>query len=88
MRHASPVMTLGTYAKAVTADKRLAQDAIAALFAGKALRSPSINVTTLLDLVVRAKLLKILVGTAGFEPTASAVWRYHSTRILLTVKEL
>jgi integrase len=36
MRHSSPVMTLGTYAKAVTADKRLAQDAIAALFVGKA----------------------------------------------------
>src|SRR6266702_4266651 len=36
MRHASPVMTLGIYAKAVTADKRLAQDAIAALFIGKA----------------------------------------------------
>jgi hypothetical protein len=27
-------MTMGTYAKAVTADKRLAQDAIAALFVG------------------------------------------------------
>jgi integrase len=36
MRHSSPVMTLGTYAKAVTADKRLAQDVIAALFTGKA----------------------------------------------------
>ena len=36
MRHSSPVITLGTYAKAVTADKRLAQDAIAALFVGKA----------------------------------------------------
>jgi integrase len=35
MRHSSPVMTLGTYAKAVTADKRIAQDAIAALFVGK-----------------------------------------------------
>jgi integrase len=35
MRHASPVMTLGTYAKAVTADKRTAQDAIAALFVGE-----------------------------------------------------
>ncbi len=31
LRHASPVMTLGTYAKAVTADKRIAQNAIAAL---------------------------------------------------------
>jgi hypothetical protein len=29
------VMTLGTYAKAVTAEKRHAQDAIAALFVGK-----------------------------------------------------
>jgi hypothetical protein len=28
-------MTLGTYTKAVTADKRIAQDAIAALFMGK-----------------------------------------------------
>jgi integrase len=35
MRHSSPLMTLGTYAKAVTADKRLAQDAIAALFVGR-----------------------------------------------------
>jgi integrase len=35
LRHSSPVMTLGTYAKAVTADKRIAQDAIAALFVGK-----------------------------------------------------
>ena len=34
MRHSSPVMTMGTYAKAVTADKRIAQDAIAALFLG------------------------------------------------------
>ena len=34
LRHSSPVMTMGTYAKAVTADKRLAQDAIAALFVG------------------------------------------------------
>src|SRR5260370_5269582 len=31
MSHSSPVMTLGTHANAVTADKRLAQDAIAAL---------------------------------------------------------
>jgi integrase len=36
LRHSSPVMTLGTYAKAVTADKRQAQDAIAALFTGNA----------------------------------------------------
>ncbi len=34
LRHSSPVMTLGTYAKAVTADKRQAQDAIAAMFVG------------------------------------------------------
>jgi len=32
LRHSSPVMTLGIYAKAVTADKRNAQDAVAALF--------------------------------------------------------
>jgi integrase len=32
LRHSSPIMTLGIYAKAVTADKRIAQDAIAALF--------------------------------------------------------
>ena len=32
MRHSSPLMTMGVYAKAVTADKRNAQDAIAALF--------------------------------------------------------
>jgi integrase len=31
MRHASPVMTLGTYAQAVTSDKREAQDRIAAM---------------------------------------------------------
>jgi integrase len=31
MRHATPVMTLGTYAQAVTSDKREAQDRIAAL---------------------------------------------------------
>ncbi|CAN5582122.1 hypothetical protein BH10ACI4_BH10ACI4_08550 [soil metagenome] len=35
MRHASPLMTLGTSAKSVTADKRHAQDLIAALFASK-----------------------------------------------------
>ena len=34
MRHASPGITLGVYAKAVTADKRQAQDGIAALFVG------------------------------------------------------
>lgn len=34
MRHASPGITLGIYAKAVTADKRHAQDAIAAMFVG------------------------------------------------------
>jgi integrase len=31
MRHSTPVMTLGTYAQAVTADKREAQDRIAAM---------------------------------------------------------
>jgi integrase len=36
LRHSSPVMPLGTYAKAVTADKRQAQDVIASLFVGKA----------------------------------------------------
>jgi len=35
MRHASPLMTMAVYAKAVTADKRTAQDAIAALFVRK-----------------------------------------------------
>ncbi len=34
MRHASPGITMGVYAKAVTADKRQAQNAIAALFMG------------------------------------------------------
>jgi integrase len=34
LRHSSPVMTLGTYAKGVTADKRHAQDVIVALFTG------------------------------------------------------
>ena len=32
LRHASPAMTLGVYAKAVTADKRSAQDAVVELF--------------------------------------------------------
>lgn len=32
LRHSSPVMTLGTYAKAVTTDKRNAQDAVVGLF--------------------------------------------------------
>jgi integrase len=32
LRHASPAITMGIYAKAVTADKRQAQDAIAAMF--------------------------------------------------------
>jgi hypothetical protein len=32
MRHANPQMTIGTYAKAVTADKRNAQNAVMALF--------------------------------------------------------
>lgn len=34
LRHASPGITMGIYAKAVTADKRHAQDAITALFVG------------------------------------------------------
>jgi hypothetical protein len=34
MRHASPDITLGIYAKAVTADKRQAQNMLAALFVG------------------------------------------------------
>jgi integrase len=34
MRYASPGITMGIYAKAVTADKRHAQDTIAALFCG------------------------------------------------------
>ncbi len=32
LRHSSPMMTLGTYAKAVTADKRIAQETVAAMF--------------------------------------------------------
>jgi integrase len=35
LRHSSPLMTMGTYAKAITADKRSAQDVIAALFVDK-----------------------------------------------------
>ena len=31
MRHSSPIMTFGTYAQAVTSDKREAQDRIAAM---------------------------------------------------------
>lgn len=37
LRHSSPVMTLGTYAKAVTADKRRAQEAVVDLFLPKSL---------------------------------------------------
>ena len=39
LRHSSPMMTLGVYAKAVTADKRAAQDAIAAMMIGKEIKS-------------------------------------------------
>ena len=35
MRHSSPVMTIGTYAQAVTSDKRVAQSNVAALFVVK-----------------------------------------------------
>jgi integrase len=38
LRYASPMMTLGVYAKAMTADKRAAQDGIAALLTGKELK--------------------------------------------------
>jgi integrase len=41
LRHSSPVMKMGTYAKAVTADKRNAQDAIAALFVERDNKSPA-----------------------------------------------
>jgi integrase len=39
LRHASPGITMGVYAKAVTADKRHAQDTIAALFIGNSNQS-------------------------------------------------
>ena len=35
LRHSSPMMTLGVYAKAVTADKRAAQDTIVSLITGR-----------------------------------------------------
>ena len=41
MRHASPGITIGVYAKAVTADKRQAQDTIASLFVGDSNQSAS-----------------------------------------------
>ena len=41
LRHASPTITMGIYAKAVTADKRQAQDAIAAMFVGSCNQSAS-----------------------------------------------
>ncbi len=41
LRHSSPVMTLGVYAKAVTADKRNAQDAIAAMFLVREEKQPA-----------------------------------------------
>lgn len=45
LRHASPHLTLGVYAKAVTADKRAAQDTIAALFMGSSNQSPQNTAT-------------------------------------------
>jgi hypothetical protein len=39
MRHASPGITMGIYAKAVTADKRQAQDTVAAMFVGNSNQS-------------------------------------------------
>ena len=39
LRHASPGITMGIYAKAVTADKRQAQDTIAAMFVGNSNQS-------------------------------------------------
>jgi integrase len=39
LRHASPGITMGIYAKAVTADKRQAQETIAALFVGNTKQS-------------------------------------------------
>jgi integrase len=47
LRHASPGITMGIYAKAVTADKRQAQETIAALFVGNTKQSePTANVAT------------------------------------------
>jgi hypothetical protein len=39
MRHASPGITMGIDAKAVTADKRQAQDTMAAMFTGSSNQS-------------------------------------------------
>ena len=39
LRHASPGITMGIYAKAVTAEKRRAQDIIAGLFVGNSIQS-------------------------------------------------
>ena len=41
LRHASPVMTLGTYAKAVTSDKRNAQNTVVELFLPAQARKPA-----------------------------------------------
>lgn len=41
LRHASPVMTMGTYAKAVREDKRAAQSAVLAMFSGEPERQSS-----------------------------------------------
>lgn len=41
LRHSSPVMTLGTYAQAVTADKCLAQAAVAAMYLNAEKREPA-----------------------------------------------
>jgi integrase len=41
LRHSSPQMTLGVYAKAVTAEKRRAQDTITSLFLGQQSRKPA-----------------------------------------------
>jgi integrase len=45
LRHATPGITLAIYAKAVTADKRQAQDAIADLFVGNSNQSADVAST-------------------------------------------
>jgi hypothetical protein len=95
LRHASPGITMGIYAKAVTADKRQAQDIIAALFVGNSNQSAATAASAqcgnrcsflfprlfLSCLSREAKLLKIMVGTTRFELATSPTPRVRSTRL-------
>jgi integrase len=65
LRHSSPLMTMGTYAKAVTADKRNVQDAIAALFVEKGQQ-----ISSMIDEEGDWTFLDLRRGLLGFFPDA------------------